>query len=243
MTMVPPPKLRKRLRKLSLKLARLGREPSDRQDYTCPLCGYEGPFKPRFGTVAIRLDAACAQCGALERHRHIGLWFRDNAHRTWGDILHFAPERQMRKLLQGLGSSYTTAELLEGVADLALNIEAIELPDASYDTIMCNHVLEHVDDAKALPELYRILRPGGQAILTFPLIASWPESYENPDVKTEADRHKHFGQSDHVRYFGWDATARIAAAGFKLTTIVATGQEAVTYGVARGDVIFLCEKG
>ena len=43
-----------------------------------------------------------------------------------------------------------------------LDIEKLDVADASYDVIVCNHVLEHVDDGKALAELYRILRPGGR---------------------------------------------------------------------------------
>jgi ubiquinone/menaquinone biosynthesis C-methylase UbiE len=35
-------------------------------------------------------------------------------------------------------------------------------------------VLEHVDDAKALGEIYRVLKPGGVALIMLPVIEGWP---------------------------------------------------------------------
>lgn len=236
-------RLRRRLRKLSLKLAVAGREPSERQAFDCPMCGYHGPFKPRFGTVAIRLDAGCPACKSLERHRHIALWLKSEPNRALGDVLHFAPERILKQMLRDAATTYVTTDIQEGLADLVLNIEALDVPDNSYDTIICNHVLEHVDDSRALPEMLRVLRPSGLALLTFPVIASWPTSYEPDGITTDHDRHRHFGQSDHVRFFGWDVVERIKAAGFKLTVLPVTGAEAAAHGIDREQVIFLCEKG
>lgn len=44
-------------------------------------------------------------------------------------------------------------------------------PDASYDLIFCNQVLEHVPDPlDSFHEMYRILRPGGVVILSVPFL-------------------------------------------------------------------------
>ena len=52
-----------------------------------------------------------------------------------------------------------------GVGDL----EALAFPDASFDVALLNEVLEHVpDDAAALAEVRRVLRPGGRLILLSP---------------------------------------------------------------------------
>ena len=47
--------------------------------------------------------------------------------------------------------------------------DAQEMPfaDATYSTILCTEVLEHIPDPqKAVDEMYRVLKPGGTLILT-----------------------------------------------------------------------------
>lgn len=62
--------------------------------------------------------------------------------------------------------------LIEDHPNLSLkvdNILASELPQASFDLILCSEVLEHVvDSKKALSEMHRLLRPGGKLILSTP---------------------------------------------------------------------------
>ena len=42
--------------------------------------------------------------------------------------------------------------------------------DGTFDLVLCNHVLEHIeDDQVAIKELARVLRPGGIAILQAPV--------------------------------------------------------------------------
>jgi len=45
-----------------------------------------------------------------------------------------------------------------------------ELPDSSFDAIVCSDVIEHVDDAHQLiGDIQRILKPGGVAIISTPI--------------------------------------------------------------------------
>lgn len=51
--------------------------------------------------------------------------------------------------------------------------DAIPLPDAMADKLLCNHVLEHVlDDDAIVREFHRILRPGGLVLIGVPLALS-----------------------------------------------------------------------
>jgi SAM-dependent methyltransferase len=46
-------------------------------------------------------------------------------------------------------------------------IEALDLPDASFDVVLCTQVLEHVRrPQQALGEIARVLKPGGHVLLT-----------------------------------------------------------------------------
>jgi len=186
----------------------------------CNICGYSGMFKA--SGLPPRFDALCPACKSLERHRHQCLWIKQNESALRNKrILHFAPEPVMRKVYSGLAASYLSADIA-GYADRVLNIEAIDMPDASWDVVVANHVLEHVDDRKALAEIRRILVPGGLAILSFPLALGFEHTYENPAITSRADRDLHFGQWDHIRCYGADAAERIAAAGFAVETFSAT---------------------
>lgn len=94
------------------------------------------------------------------------------------------------------------------------------MPDESYDLIVCNHVLEHVDDfRKALKEMYRILRPGGSFVCSFPMDPTIELLDEDSSVQTEEERVKRFGQNDHLRVFGMKADRFLEEAGFTVEKI------------------------
>ena len=219
------------------------RPAGEQQSYECSLCGYKGHFDPIFGSNAIRFDGQCPDCHSRERHRFIKNWLDGSAPPGgFGSFLHFAPEACLETELRARSTQYRTADITPGRADLVLDMENIELPDASVDTVMANHVLEHVNDSKALPELLRILRPGGLAMLTTPVVHSWPKSYEDASIMTPDARHRHFGQADHVLFFGSDIEDRIRAAGFDLELVVADGAQAARYALTRGDTIYLARR-
>lgn len=207
---------------------------------SCPLCGFEGFFL-RFGRPP-RLDALCPRCGSLERHRLFWLWFRSEKRKFDEPILHFAPEPILRDKFRGLYAKYATADL-NSEADLTLNIESIDLPSGSVNTVICNHVLEHVSDRKALAEIYRILSDKGLLVASVPIVEGWDRTYENDSITSPLEREVHFGQFDHVRYYGRDFRDRLHSAGFaKIDEVTASGQDVATYGLLRGEKIFICRK-
>ncbi|GAB3230066.1 class I SAM-dependent methyltransferase [Mycolicibacterium hippocampi] len=173
----------------------------------------------------------------------MGLWIDNNSSIVSGArILHFAPEPSVASLCKSHSSEYHSADLTPGRADTVLNIESIELPDESVDVVVCSHVLEHVDDVRALDEIYRILTPGGRALLMFPIVEGWEHTYENPAHTSRADRTKYFGQFNHLRMFGRDVRDRITNAGFALAEFTAEEPEVARYGLIRGEKLFVATK-
>lgn len=143
-------------------------------------------------------------------------------------MLHIAPEeslmRHFRKLY-GSTNDYITADLESPLADEHFNVESIPMKNASFDVIICNHLLEHVDDdRKALSELYRILRPGGWGILLVPEDRSRETTFEDNSITDPKERTRLFGQYDHRRVYGRDYDDRLRDAGFEVERISFTDE-------------------
>jgi SAM-dependent methyltransferase len=209
---------------------------------SCPLCGYTGKFDG-LGTIT-RFGAGCPKCGSAERHRLLALAIRDGfVSFADKDILHFAPEPVIVNAIQSSKPrSYISADIEPGRADLVLDITNIALDDDSLDIVMASHVLEHVDDGRALSEIRRILRPGGQAVLMVPIIEGWNASYEDASVTSPVQRLAHFDKEDHIRFYGQDFRDRILRTGFSLQEYTADGLASVRFGLLRGEKVFIATK-
>ncbi len=110
---------------------------------------------------------------------------------------------------------YVTADLNDPSVDVRMDITNIPYSDCEFDVIVCSHVLEHVsDDRKAISELFRILKPGGWALLLVPIDPSRKETFEDPTITSPEERLHYFWQEDHVRLYGLDYRDRLEAAGF-----------------------------
>ena len=209
---------------------------------TCPICGYRGVFIS-VGRPS-RWDSRCPQCGSRERHRLAHLWVTEGGGNKLSGkrILHFAPEKVVLRMMRGNGQ-YETADLHQPGVTHKVDITRVALPDASYDVVIANHVLEHIpDDRQAMRELFRLLRPGGFALLTVPLNASRRQTYENPVITAPAERHAHFSAEDHVRYYGLDFADRLAEVGFTATTFRLTPEQEVRYGLLRDEWLYVATK-
>jgi SAM-dependent methyltransferase len=165
-----------------------------------------------------RRNARCPNCGARDRQRYLWLYLERRTNLLVDDlrVLHFAPERIFEEWLRSQPNlDYVSTDLERARAMVKADITNLPFADDSFDVILCSHVLEHVvDDRKAMRELYRVLRPGGWALVLVPIDFSRGETFEDPTIVAPSDRERLFGQADHVRIYGRDFTGRLEEAGF-----------------------------
>lgn len=187
----------------------------------CNVCNHSfSTFIPYLG----RINAQCPNCGSLERVRLIYQFIRDNALlKRDSKILHIAPEKCLYDVFSKThGANYIPADKFEPGYSYPkgtrhIEITNIDLPDKSVDVVVCIHVLEHVqDDAKAISEIYRVLKKDGVAILQVPYDADRATTYEDATITSPEERRKHFLQFDHVRIYGRDFIDRFLQPGFKV---------------------------
>lgn len=204
----------------------------ERLPYDCPCCDthlrrfIQGSYDKKMAVYnpdrykSIDQNVICPICKSLPRHRILVFWMKKNKEILLGrDILHFAQEKSVRLWMDRNGMKAVTADLYHD-ADLHIDIQNTGLDAECYDIVICNHVLEHVDDFRqALKEVYRILRPGGSFICSFPMDPTVDLLYENALVKTQEDRRHFYGQIDHKRVFGMHADRLLAEAGFSVEMI------------------------
>lgn len=211
----------------------------------CPICGHHYKIFLPYGRINPRSNALCPHCQSLERHRLIWLYLREKTEffRKQLDVLHIAPEACfMAGFEKQHGSRYITADLESPLAKVKMDIHQMPFPDGSFDVVLCNHVLEHVqDDIQAMREIRRVLRPGGWAILQVPFFHPVPDrTLEDPTIVTPAAREKAFGQDDHVRKYGKDYRERIERSGLKAEalTFAAELDSAERFGVSKNEVLY-----
>jgi SAM-dependent methyltransferase len=214
----------------------------------CPLCGEQ--FDEWMPSPGNGISLMCWSCGSYPRHRALWRWLVTESRLIdhTPSLLHFAPERSLRRKFEALRVlRYETADIRRLRANLQIDIMDIALPDGSFDAILCSHVLEHVpDDARAMRECHRVLRPGGWMVVMVPIDYDRLETHEDPTVVDPRDREREFWQDDHVRLYALDIVDRLVAAGFDVERIRYTARlnafERERFGLSRGDDIFLCRK-
>lgn len=211
--------------------------------------GYRRFFPYGYGEHQ-RNNALSPGTNSLERHRLLWIYLKEETNflTTPQKVLHIAPEQCFYGRFKKFKHlDYTTADLNSPLADLSFDVQQIPLPDNTYDVILCNHVLEHVpDDLQALRELYRILKPGGWAIMQVPLNPEWEKTLEDPTITDPDERHRLFGQYDHVRMYGRDYPERLLKTGFQVETIDYSQKISEElfkkYALPVGEMLYVCRK-
>jgi SAM-dependent methyltransferase len=255
---VPIPR-QSRFESVRLKLANIGFR------YECPLCqarlGSLHPLGENFPVLVEKnvvggrqRNARCPCCKSSDRERLIYLFllYQTDLFSRPTKLLHVAPEKRLTKLIAKFSHlDYLTADLDSSPSRVMeqMDITDIHYPDASFDAILCNHVLEHVpEDRVAMTELYRVLRPGGWAILQVPISLTLDTTFEDPSISSPEERERAYGQHNHVRLYGRDYIKRLQSVGFIVNEFTWSkypkyfGGSKNKYGLNPDEVIFFAVK-
>jgi SAM-dependent methyltransferase len=162
----------------------------------------------------------CPQCQASDRDRlyvlYLDNWLRAQSEAKY--FLEIGPSQPLRNYLKAqMNSVYRCADLFREDVDDRVDITQMSIyHDGQFDFIICSHVLEHIpDDKKAIQELYRILKPKGEAIIMVPINLGVAQTEEDPDCTDIPTRWHRFGQDDHIRMYNkQDFIQRLSNEGF-----------------------------
>lgn len=213
----------------------------------CPVCGHTyRKFLP-YGRINPRPNALCPNCLSLERHRLIWLYLKQKTDffQRQQQVLHIAPEHCFIKPFERQhGAGYITADLESPLAKVKMDIHEMPFAENQFDVVLCNHVLEHVqDDIKAMREIQRVLKPGGYAILQVPFFHPVPAvTYEDFTITDAREREKAFGQADHVRKFGRDYVERISRGGLQAEASEFAETQSRRFGIENREILYLGHK-
>jgi predicted SAM-dependent methyltransferase len=203
-----------------------------------------------YGYGAQRNNVLSPSTLSLERHRLLWLYLK-NETKFFSDnlkVLHFAPEQCFLKRFKSLQNlDYTTTDLVSPIADVKADICELPFETNTYDVILCNHVLEHIqDDTKAMQELYRVLKVGGYGVFQIPQDLNRDSTFEDDTITDKKERAKIFGQYDHVRIYGRDYFEKLRSIGFKVEEVDYTAtlseEDIIKYCLAKDEVIPVVKK-
>lgn len=179
----------------------------------CPICRWSGAA---FEGVPHSESAICPRCGSVSRDRFLFWSFvsRTEPHlgrRVWETSPRLAePYRNaMRDWFQYTCSDYDERH---HKGTVRIDLQQVDLPDASVDVLLTPHVLEHVPDTQAaLAEIRRVLAPGGRMYLQVPVL----QGRTAPPVEPEF----HGDNTPVFWRFGPELTEALRAAGFATTLL------------------------
>ncbi|MCC6364921.1 MAG: class I SAM-dependent methyltransferase [Bryobacterales bacterium] len=203
---------------------------------TCVFCGFEAYRFCSYGLdTAVfaekhvvgggrRPNGLCPGCGSVDRERLVFLFLVRCTrvfHQSGLALLHVAPEPLLGCALRCfVGRGYRAIDLQPSPGVEAMDLTALQMSETSIDVAICNHVFEHIEeDRLAMRELFRILRPGGWAVVQVPIAYGMRCTYEDRSIRSPEARTVAFGQHDHVRIYGLDYFERLRSVEFDVRVL------------------------
>ncbi|RYG27520.1 MAG: SAM-dependent methyltransferase [Chitinophagaceae bacterium] len=168
----------------------------------------------------------CPNCFSTARERLVLIMLNEHFKVEGMKVLHLSPEKHTYNFLKQK-AEVITADLRPGfykhIDAGAREVDLMKLPftDDTFDLVIANHILEHIpDDARAMQEIYRVMKSGARAILQVPYSESISTTLEDPLIHSARDQSKLFGQKDHVRIYAFnDYIGRLRKAGFTVNVL------------------------
>ncbi len=221
----------------------------------CPVCNTKIrlylPVLNNEGSAFVR-DVSCPVCDSYNRHRAYAFKMKEMLPYKKEEIkvLHFAPEKCFYQLFNNMENvDYYPVDIDSSKKEIRDVVDITDIPyeDNMFDFIMCTHVLEHVeDDNKAMKELYRVLKKGGNALINVPINDAYEHSFENPEYDTPELREKYYGCWDHLRWYGRDYADLLRGVGFDVDESMpfadASEEFLKKYGIYSNEKIHWCKK-
>lgn len=202
----------------------------------------------RSGWALHNTDGYCPRCNAKARHRRLWLYLRDytdfcgNAQR----VLDVGPAPGLSTALAERDDIYYVSVGVDtGTPHLSVvgDVRALPFADRSFDVVLFQHVLEHVDDdRRSLAEIRRVTAIGGWAVISVPIRLD-QATHEDPSVTDPRERERLFGESGHVRLYGYDLVDRLENAGFEWSLQNAEdipSADCERNGLRRDEHLFIC---
>ncbi len=218
--------------------------------YTCPCCGWHvRAFTDNGAMFRERSLSYCPRCNSKARHRRIWLFLEEKTN-LLSERLHLfevSPKYCFSRRFKAMPNlNYFGADLKwRPHISARMDLTALPIRSETFDATICVHVLEEiVDDRTAMSELYRVLKPGGWAIITVPTRMD-QLTYEDPAITAPEERQRAFGETAHVRIYGHDLVDRLEACGFRVQVDLAENVPPPTrekYGLRSDENIFFCTK-
>jgi SAM-dependent methyltransferase len=192
----------------------------------------------------------CPRCGSLGRLRVDWLYLTEHTdlQERRQRLLHIAPEVALQIPLRRLPElQYLSADYDSKLAMEQMDVTDISYSDGSFDAIICNHVLQHVDDdEKAMRELFRVLAPGGWALIQSPVDRSLAQTVETAGRAGHGDPMLAKSDDVHLRSYGTDYVARLERAGFHVTVSdfarTRSAEEQHRLGLDPQETVYFCRK-
>lgn len=187
----------------------------------CNCCGTQFRRFRNYTSDGGHRTLACPRCASLGRHRVDWLYLTEQSDvlQRPTRLLHIAPEVCLETPLRRLKNvDYLSADYDSTLAMDRVDVRQIQYGDQTFDGVICNHVLQLIDDdTTAMHELARIVKPGGWALIQSSIDDALDETEEDPQAHSGLHQSGRYEEVFQRMYARGDYVRRLEQAGFEVT--------------------------